>query len=99
MTESEKTVVQKLLLATSGKIKFYCRYVDDTLLLVKPTDISYIHNLFNKFDKNLRFTVDRFETELLHFLDVKISPLGLTVYQKNTHTGQYISFESFRLSN
>ena len=31
MTESEKTVVQKLLLATSGKIKFYCRYVDDTL--------------------------------------------------------------------
>ena len=51
MTELEKTIVQKL--TTSGMIKFYCRYVDDTLLLVEPTDILHIHNLFNKFDKNL----------------------------------------------
>ena len=29
MTELEKTVVQKL--TASGMIKFYCRYVDDTL--------------------------------------------------------------------
>ena len=69
MTELEKTVVQKL--TTSGMIKFYCRYVDDTFLLVKPVDITHIHNLFNKFDKNLRFTVDRFENEVPHFLDTK----------------------------
>ena len=74
-------------------IKFYCRYVDDTFLLVKPVDITHIHNLFNKFDKNLRFTVDRFENEVPHFLDIKISLLGLTIYRKNTHTGQYINFE------
>ena len=59
MTELEKTFVQKL--TTSGMIKFYCIYVDDTLLLVKPADILHIHNLFNKFDKNVLFTVDRFE--------------------------------------
>ena len=76
-------------------IKFYCRYVDDTFLLVKPVDITHIHNLFNKFDKNLRFTVDRFENEVPHFLDIKISLLGLTIYRKNTHTGQYINFESY----
>ena len=69
MTELEKTVVQKL--TTSGMIKFYCRYVDDTLLLLKPVDIPHMHNLFNKFDKNLRFTVDRFENEVPHFLDTK----------------------------
>ena len=59
MRELEKAFVQKL--TTSGMIKFYCRYVDDTLLLVKPADILHTHNLFNKFDKNVRFTVDRFE--------------------------------------
>ena len=78
MTELEKTVVQEL--TASGMIKFYCRYVHNALLLVKPADILHIHNLFNKFDKNLCFTVDRFENEVLHFLDIKISSLGLTIY-------------------
>ena len=34
MTELEKSVVQKLT-------KFYCRYVDDTFLLVKIADIPH----------------------------------------------------------
>ena len=88
MTELEKTVVKKL--TASGMIKFYCRYVDNTLLLVKPADLPHMHNLINKFDKNLRFTVDSFENEVPHFLDIKISPLGLKIYQKNTH--HYVSF-------
>ena len=93
MTELEKTVVQKL--SASGMIKFYCRYVGDTLLLVKPANISHMHNLFNKFDKNLLFAVDSFENEVPYFLDIKISTLGLTIYRKNTHTGQYINFKSY----
>ena len=93
MTELEKTVVRKL--TTSAMIKFYCRYVGDTFLLVEPVDIQHIHNLFHKFDKNLRFTVDYFENEAPHFLDIKICPPGLTIYRKNTHTGQYINFESY----
>ena len=85
MTEFEKTFVQKL--TTSGMIKCYCRYVDDTVLLVKPADIPHIHNLFNKLHKNLRFTVECFENAVSHFLDIKISPLGLKIYGKNTQTG------------
>ena len=38
MTELEKTVVDKLI--RSGRIKFYARYVDDTLLLVKSQRTS-----------------------------------------------------------
>lgn len=49
-------------------IKLYWRYVDDTILLVKPADIPHIHNLFNKFDKNLRFLMDHFENEITVFL-------------------------------
>ena len=93
MTELEKIVFQKL--ATSGMIKFCCRYVVDTLLLAKPADIPHMHNLFNKFDKNLRFTVDKFENEVPHFLDIKISPIGLIIYRKSTHTGQYVNSENF----
>ena len=63
MTKLENTVVPKL----TTIIKFCCRYVDDTLLLVEPADLPHRHNLFNKFDKNLCFTVDRFENEVPHF--------------------------------
>ena len=45
-------------------IKFYSRFVDDTLLLVKLADVLHINNLFNSFDKNLRLKVDCFENEV-----------------------------------
>ena len=38
LTEFEKEVVSELI--KSGIIKFYRRYVDDTLALVKPGDIK-----------------------------------------------------------
>ena len=44
---------------------------------------------------NLCFTVHCFENEVPHFLDIKISPLGPTIYRKNTYTSQYINFESY----
>ena len=56
MTEMERVVVDQLI--QTGKIKFYARYVDDTLLLVKPEDIESILQQFNKFHKNIEFTVD-----------------------------------------
>ena len=37
MTECEKVIVDKLI--EDGIIKFYVRYVDDTLLVIKRTDI------------------------------------------------------------
>ena len=51
-------------------IKFYCRYVPGTPLLVKTADIPHIHYLFNKSDKNLSFTKHAFENEVPHFLDI-----------------------------
>ena len=60
-------------------IKFDCRYIDDTHLLLKVVDILDIYNLFNKTGKSLRFAVDRFQNEVLKFLDIKLSPLGITI--------------------
>ena len=68
-------------------IKFYCLYVEDTLLVVKSQDISRIHKLLNAFDKNSKFMVDLFENKVPHFLDLEISPDGILIYQKDTNTG------------
>ena len=88
MTECEEVIVDNLV--KERTIKFYVRYVDDILLLVKRQDIVKVLKAFNGFHKNLKFAVDKFENEAPHFWDLGICPNGLTIFQKNTHTGQYI---------
>ena len=95
MIECVKVIVDKLI--EDGIIKFYVRYVDDTLLVIKRTDISCVLNKFNSFDDNLKFTIDTFGNCVPHFLDIEICPNGLGIYHKHTQTGQYVSFDSFTL--
>jgi hypothetical protein len=40
MTEFEELIIKPLI--NSGTIKFYKRYVDDTLILTKPLDLTNI---------------------------------------------------------
>ena len=84
ITELESTVMKMLF--DTGKIKFYCRCVDDTLVLIKPEDIQLVQDMFNSFHENLRFTVVRFKNEVSHFLDMKMSAQGLIIYRENTLT-------------
>ena len=93
MTEFEKLIVQDLI--SNDIIKFYGRYVDDTLLVVRPENIPLIHERFNSFDPNIQFTIDQFENEVPHFLDIEISPDGVTIFRKDTNTGQYTNFSSY----
>ena len=74
MKELEKNTIKPLI---NHNIKFYSRFVDDTLLVVKAEQIPRIHNLLNQFDHNLQFTVDTFKDEILHFLDLEISNNGI----------------------
>ena len=95
MTEFEKVVVQKLV--DNGTLPFYIRYVDDTLVLMKPEDINTVLKTFNEFTKGIRFTLDLFSDNDVHFLDLSINPVNLetNIYSKPTNTGQYIHYESF----
>ena len=72
--ECEKVIFDNLV--KEEAIKFYIRYADNTLLLVKRQDIDKVLKAFNGFDKNLKFTIDRFENETPHFLDSEICPNG-----------------------
>ena len=93
MTELERAVVDDLI--ANGTLKFYSRYVDDTLLMVKPDDVDAVLQKFNQFHRNLEFTVDRFENSIPHFLDLEIHRTGISIYRKGTHTAQFTHFNSF----
>ena len=56
----------------SGILKFYCRYVDDTLVLAEEDQINKTLKVFNSFHNNLQYIVEKFKNEDLHFLDLKI---------------------------
>ena len=92
MTELEIKIVN--LLINSGKIKFYTRFVGDTLLLAKEEDINYIFKKFNSFHSSLQFTIDRFDNGNVHFLDISIDKNNTDLYYKTTHTGQYSDLSS-----
>ena len=74
MTECEKAIVDKLI--ENGIVKFYIRFVDDTLPVIKRTDISCVLNKFNSFDDILKFTIGTFESCVPHFLAIEICPNG-----------------------
>ena len=75
MTELEKEVVDRLV--QQGKLKFYSRYVDDTLMMLKPEDVDSVLEEFNRYHPSLQFTVDRFQNEVPHFLDLEIHRTGI----------------------
>ena len=94
MTALEDKIIKDLL--DNNIITFYTRYVDDTLVLVKPHHINLVLEKLNSFHPNIQFTHEEFvDHNGVHFLDIKITPNGITVFRKNTHTGQYIHFTSF----
>ena len=70
MTELEDVIIKSLI--ADGTIKSYSRFVDDTLLVMKPENVSQVHKALNKFDNNLCFTVDMFQNEVPHFLDLEL---------------------------
>ena len=93
MVELEAKVIRPLI--EDGTIRFYTRFVDDTLLLLKEDDIERVKAELERFDSNLKFTYDKFETEIPHFLDIEITSNGLKIYRKETFTGHYTDFSSF----
>ena len=59
MIELERVVVKDLF--NKGYVKFYIQYMDDTIVLMKKSDVPIVLQALNGFHKNLRFTADTFE--------------------------------------
>ena len=84
LTEFERIIINPLI--SSGIIKFYCRYVDDTLLLIKHNDFDMLLHKFHSFDNNIRFTYDKFSDVPPHFLDLNLDDNKFSLYRKHTFT-------------
>ena len=82
-------------LVNDNTIKFYTKYRDVTLFVIKWKDVLRIQNLLKNFKSNLLFTVDLFQNEAVHFLDFELSPDGISIFRKNTNTGLYTYFSSY----
>ena len=61
MTELERVVVKDVF--NKGYLKFYIPFMDDTLVLMKKSDVPVVLQALNGFHKNLNFTVDTFENK------------------------------------
>ena len=81
MPEFERLAVDKLI--KDDLIRFYIRYVDDNVVLVKVENIDNIMKQFNSFDKSIQIAIDRFEDGIVHFLDIKLMVLRMTCIIKS----------------
>ena len=84
-------------LKKGGIEKFYWRYVNDMLVLVKEDQIEKNLKAFNSFHNNLQFTVDKFDNENVYFLDLTIMNNGeINIYVKSTNSGLSINYNSYK---
>ena len=88
----EENVINSLI--NNNTIKFYARYVDVTVFVIKREDVRPIQDILNSFDPNLHFTVDLFQNEVPCFQDLEVSPDDKSIFKKNTNTGLYTHFSS-----
>ena len=105
MTSFEYDIIQPLI--DDGLIDFYARWVDDTLLRIKSSNLSIIKEKFASFHKNLQFTVEKSEPHtqddktfnFLPFLDFSINwnttDAFTQVYRKKTSSTVVLPYSEF----
>ena len=96
MTELEKTLLPDIY---SCYIKFWRRYVDDTISYVKIGSIKHVLCLLNSFYENIQFTFESEGKGTLPFLDVLSCRNGreltTTIYRKKTNDDVYLNWSTF----
>ena len=85
---------------TGTKPKLWVRYVDDTFVVIKKSELTSFFDYINSRDQFITFTQELIsDASSLPFLDVLVSvddsgEIHCKVYRKPTHTDQYLSFDS-----
>ena len=52
--------------------------------------LEFFYIKLNGFHTSLKFTVDKFDDGVVHYLDLKIIDNETDIYYKDTQTGQYM---------
>ncbi|XP_057310566.1 uncharacterized protein LOC130648530 [Hydractinia symbiolongicarpus] len=96
MVELEKEIVPKL----ENSVKFWKRYVDDTICFVKENQINNVLVTLNSYHSNIQFTYEVENDNYIAFLDVKVKRMNdgsfnTSIYRKDTNTDIYMHWISF----
>ena len=78
---------------------YWFRYVDDTWVKIKKNQLSPFFEHINQVNEHIKFTQEPIKDGKLAFLDCSVSvrsdgSLATSVYRKDTHTDQYLLFDS-----
>ena len=90
----------KAIQSAQNPPSFWRRFVDDTLTIMKSSQIDNFLQHLNSLDHHIQFTKeDSIPDGSMPFLDVLITPredgsLDTTVYRKPTHTDLYLQWDS-----
>ena len=79
---------------------YFARYVDDIFVLLRSNDhASKLADYFSSRHRNIRFTYELENNNILPFLDVNVfrdaDKFSSTVHRKDTFSGVYSNFKSF----
>ena len=91
---------RKALSSYPNPPRFWGRYVDDTMFIIKKCEIENITNHINALHPAIiKFTIEREVNGQLPMLDVRViretdGTLSFQVYWKPTSTNQYLNFSS-----
>lgn len=93
LEELEKTIVSK-----NKCISLYKRYVDDIIIAAQPENINDIHNIFNGYNNDIRFTIERAIDNKINFLDMTLiknkNKIETKWFTKNVWSERYLNFNS-----
>ena len=90
MTELETVIIDKLF--TANLLKFFIRYADHTLALMQESNINILLKKLNSFHPSLKFTVDKFDDDIVYYLDIKIFDNEIDICCKDTHRSMHAFF-------
>ena len=79
--------------------RFWGRYVDDTMTIIKTVHIESFSNHLNNINEHIKFTSELEESGQIPMLDCLMvrnedNTLRFKVYRKSTHTDHYLQFDS-----
>ena len=90
----------KAIQSAQNPPSFWRRFVDDTLTIMKSSQIESFLQHLNSIDHHIQFTKEDSRSDgSMPFLDILITPrqdgsLKTTVYRKPTHTDLYLQWDS-----
>jgi hypothetical protein len=81
------------------KPKLWVRYVDDTFVILKNSDVPNVHEYINTIVPSLKFTIETEKDFKLNFLDVLVTrstngTLETSIFRKDTNTDKVLHFDS-----